>query len=416
MLKVLSNISYNPARERIYILLLAAVQFAHIVDFVVMMPLGPTFMEEFDIDPKRFGILVASYEFSAAFFVLLNSIFADRFDRKKSLIVCFLGFILGTFYCGISQGYEELLIGRIVSGAFGGMLSSIVLAIVSDLIPFHRRGRAMGVIMSSFSVASIVGVPLSLAIADATNWHNTFYFICLFSLLILATIIFIIPNVDKHLDNNPTSAKEILNRFKKTLKNKNYLTGHAYMFIIGFSGFILIPFISPYLVKNVGLATTDLKLQYLVGGLFTIITANIIGKYTDKIGPLKMFTFVATLSIFPILLLTNLGHSSLLIALLVSTLFMGIVSGRFIPCMTLVTQLPQDKDRGTFMGLIVSIRSFSTSLATYFAGVILVENASGKLENYNVAGYISISLTIVAIILAFMVAKKVQEKDEINRV
>lgn len=410
------KVSYNPAREKMYILLLAAVQFSHIVDFVVMMPLGPTFMQEFTITPQQFGVLVASYEFSAAIFVLLNSIIADRFDRKKSLTVCFLGFILGTFYCGISQGYVELLIGRIVAGAFGGMLSSIVLAIVSDLIPFHRRGRAMGVIMSSFSVASIIGVPLSLAIADASNWHNTFYFICLFSFIVLGSILFIIPNVDKHLDKNATSPKEILTRFGKTLTNSSYLTGHIYMSIISFSAFILIPFISPYLVKNVGLATTDLKFQYMVGGLFTIITANIIGKFTDKFGPLKTFNTLAFLSLIPITLLTNLGPSPLWVALIVSSLFMGIVSGRFIPCMTMVTQLPNDKDRGTFMGLVVAIRSFSTSLATYFAGLILVEGANGTLKNYNFAGYIAVSMTVIAMILAMIVSKKIQEKDEASRI
>lgn len=414
MLKALDRVEYNPAREKLYVYLLAAVQFSHIVDFVVMMPLGPTFMKEFNISPQEFGGIVAAYNFSAAIFGLLNSIIADKFDRKKALIVCFLGFILGTFYCGVANDYFHLMAGRIIAGAFGGMLNSIVLAIVSDIIPFQRRGNAMGIIMSSFSVASIIGVPLSLAIADATNWHNTFYFICLFSFVILAIMTWIIPNVDKHLAQNKTTPIETLKKFGSILKDKNYLLGHSYIFMIGFSAFILIPFISPFLVKNVGLLTTDLKLQYMVGGIFTIITANIIGKMTDKMGALKMFTLMAILSFVPILLLTHLGPSPLWIILVVSSLFMGIVSGRFIPCMTMVSQLPRENDRGSFMGLSVAIRSLSTALATYIAGIILTETADGKLEHYDTNGYIAIGLTMIAMFIAFKVSKTLKVHDEIN--
>ncbi|MEX0799064.1 MAG: MFS transporter [Bacteriovoracaceae bacterium] len=393
--KVLKN-NQPVARERLYVFLLAAIQFAHIVDFVVMMPLGPVLMRVFDISPIQFASLVSSYSFSAAVAGVLYGVVADRFDRKTLLLFCFVGFIIGTFLCGVAGNFNLLLAARIVAGCFGGVLNGIVFAMVTDLIPFLRRGAAMGIIMSSFSIASVLGVPIGLAIADNFGWQKTFWFIALFSLPIFFASKAAFPSLKEHIQIK--SPLQDFKRFGKLLLNLNYFKSYLLILLISVSSFMLIPFLSPYAVKNVGILESELKYIYLVGGFFTIISSRIIGKATDRFGAYQVFVTMALFSFLPIYLYTSAPAMELIPFLALSALFMTVVSGRFIPIMTLVSEIARSKDRGTFMGLLNSIRALGSALATLAAGAIIVETPGGELEKFTDVGYLSILISLVAII------------------
>ena len=319
-------------KEKWYIALLSAIQFAHIVDFVVLMPLGPVLMRELNISPIKFATLVSSYNFSSTAFAIFYSFIADQFDRKKLLILSFIGFIIGTAMCGFANNFEELLIARILAGAFGGILHSIVMAIVTDLIPYVRRGKAMSTIMSAFSIASIIGVPLGLAISDYYNWHATFFFIALFSVFILLAAYISIPTLTKHVQI--LSPRQTLQMFSKVLTNISYVKSYGLILVISFSAFLVIPFISPYAVKNVGILESELKYLYLVGGIVTVITARIFGILTDRIGAVKLFSLLALASTIPIYLYTNAPPMRFISFLGISELFMGLISGRIMPAWT----------------------------------------------------------------------------------
>lgn len=406
MSKDLDNTSLS--KERLYVTILAAIQFAHIVDFVVLMPLGPTLMEFFQISPKEFATLVSSYSFSAAISGIFYGVIADRFDRKDFLIICFIGFLFGTLMCGLTDKFEVLLIARIIAGCFGGVLNGIVFAIVTDLIPYQRRGKAMGIIMSAFSIASIMGVPIGLAIADRFGWQKTFWFITFFSIPILVVSYFIFPKLNSHI--HKVSVSEELKRFATLLKNMNYFKSYLLILIIGTSTFMLIPFLSPYGVKNVGIEVTDLKYIYLVGGFFTVISSRLIGGLTDRFGAYRVFIILGLFSFVPIYLYTNAPPMSLMSYLLLSSIFMVVISGRFIPAMTMVSEVAKDSDRGTFMGLLNSIRAWASALATLIAGVIIQENANGKLENFDLVGYLSITVTICALLFSGVINQIVKRK------
>jgi predicted MFS family arabinose efflux permease len=161
----------DPARERALLVTLAGIQFAHILDFMIMMPLGPILMREFGVGTREFGLLVSSYTFSAACTGLLAATFVDRFERKRLLLAMFALFAVATLACGLAQGYWTLLIARGTAGAFGGVLGSMVQTMVGDLIPFERRGRASGTVMSAFSLSTVAGVPLSLYLANQFGWR-----------------------------------------------------------------------------------------------------------------------------------------------------------------------------------------------------------------------------------------------------
>lgn len=405
-----NNLSLS--KERLYIAILAAIQFAHIVDFVVLMPLGPTLMEYFDISPKQFATLVSSYSFSAAIFGILYGVIADRFGRKNMLSFCFIGFIIGTLMCGLTDDFTLLLFARIIAGCFGGVLNGIVFAIVTDLIPFKRRGAAMGVVMSAFSIASVIGVPIGLALADKFGWQKTFWFIAFFSVPIWLSAYIAFPPLKDHIQQVSYGAE--FKRFFILLKNMDYFKSYLLILIIGTSTFMLIPFLSPFGVKNLGIATSDLKYIYLVGGFCTVITSRIIGKITDKVGAYKTFITLAFASFVPIYLYTNAKPMSLTLYLALSAFFMVLLSGRFIPAMTLVSEVADQKERGTFMGLLNSIRAWASALATLIAGAIIHENSDGTLDNFDLVGYLSITVTIAAILFAGVIHQIVQKKRNEN--
>jgi predicted MFS family arabinose efflux permease len=391
-------------KERLYVLILAAIQVAHILDFVIMMPLGPRFMRVFSISPVEFSTLVSAYTFSAGIVGFTAALYADHFDRKNFLLFNFAGFILGTFLCAVSTNFTFLLVARVIAGAFGGIVNAAVLSLVADLIPFSRRGSAMGVVMSSFSISSIAGIPLGLYVANTFDWHWTFYLICFLGVIFWVMSLMILPSTESATVKR--SLKDNLINFRSILTQKDYLLSFSFTSVLAFGVFTVIPFISAYMVQNVGLTELQLPYIYLIGGICTIIMARIIGKLSDRLGSYRMFATIAGISIIPIYIMTNLPQVPLVWALVVSSMFTMFGSTRFIPAMTLVSAVVKPQDRGTFMSLENAARQMSAGVASQLAGLIIGSGAAGELTNYHVVGYICILGTVFAILLARVLKTK----------
>ncbi len=392
-------------RERWWVVILSAIQVAHILDFVIMMPLGPTFMRVFKISPVEFSTLVSAYTFSAGIVGFLGALYADHFDRKKFLLFNFTGFIVATLLCALAPGFGALLLARIIAGAFGGVLNATVLSLVSDLIPFERRGNAMGAVMSAFSISSILGIPTGLWIASVFDWHAAFYFICLVSAVFWVLSMLMLPSV--RVRSTPKSFKENLKNFRGIVFQRDYLLSFTLTSVLGFGIFGVIPFISPYMVRNVGLREDQLPLIYLFGGLCTIISARLIGKLCDRVGSFRVFRIVALISVVPIYALTNLPSGiPVWMALAVTTVFTMTGSGRFIPAMTIVSAVVKPQERGTFMSLENAARQLSSGVSSQIAGFIIGSTAAGALTNYNVVGIVAIVTSLVAILIAYRIKTK----------
>jgi predicted MFS family arabinose efflux permease len=391
-------------KERWYVIILSAIQIAHILDFVIMMPLGPRFMKVFSINPTEFSTLVSAYTFSAGIVGFFGALYADHFDRKKFLLFNFVGFIVGTFMCAIAPNFYSLLIARIVAGAFGGILNACVLSMVADLIPFERRGVAMGVIMSAFSIASVLGVPLGLYVAQIFDWHAAFYLIVIIGILFWILSLIILPSVK--VRSHQLSLKENLMNFKSILSQRDYLQSFLLTSVLSFGIFMIVPFISPYMVGNVGLAEANLPLIYLSGGTCTIIAARLIGKACDRVGSFRVFRFVAAISILPIFIMTNLPPVHIALALSSTSFFMMTGSGRFIPAMTIVSAVVKPQERGTFMSLENAARQLSSGMASQIAGLIIGSGVAGALTNYHVVGYVGMITSLIAIFIAYRIKTK----------
>jgi predicted MFS family arabinose efflux permease len=386
----------TPQRENYLLLTLAGIQFVSILDFMIMMPLGPILMSAFSMSTHAFGLLVSSYTFSAAVSGLFAATFVDRFERKRVLLCVFVLFGLATLACGLAPGYSTLIVARGLAGVFGGIMSAMVQTIVGDVIPFERRARATGVISTSFSVATVAGVPLSLWLANHIGWRAPFIMIAGLAVFLVLIGLRTLPVLRHHISAN-RSAHPFESMFT-VLRDANHLRALLLSSLIIFSGFTVIPYITLYAVRNVGIAQHDIPFVYLVGGAATLITARRIGHLADLSGKVKVYRWVAALAMLPLLAVTQAGVAPLWAWLICTTTFFVAVSGRMIPAMAIITSAAQPKLRGTFMSLNGTMQSFAMGIATTLAGFIITQDSAGGIVGYATVGYIAITANVLAII------------------
>ena len=388
----------SPSRERWLLFLLAGVQFTHIMDFMVIMPLGPQLMRLWGISAHQFGLLVSAYTFAAAATALACAFYMDRFDRRRALLILYSGFVLSTLLCALAPTYETLLAARAVAGAFGGVAGAAVYSIIGDVIPEHRRGSAMGSLAIAFPISSVAGVPIGLMLANWFNWRAPFLLLTVLSLLVLIGAWKLVPRLAGHVDR--ARAQHPLRQAMAVFADANHRRALALVSILIFGGFSVIPFIAPYMVANVGLKETDLPWLYFFGGLATVFTSRLIGRFSDRYGKREMFTLLASISIVPLLITTNLPPVPVWVAISASVLFMVFVSGRFIPAMAIVTGAAQPHLRGSFMSFNTALQQVALSLASVSSGLLIGSTASGALTRYWLVGIVSVCCVLTAIALA----------------
>jgi predicted MFS family arabinose efflux permease len=385
------------SRELLLLLVLASVQLTHIVDFMIIMPLGPVFRGEMGLTPWEFGSVVSAYTISAGIAGLVAARFLDRFDRKRALLVLYTGFVTGTLLCAVAPDYPLLLAARTVAGAFGGVVAGLVYAIVGDAFHYSRRGTAMGVVMSAFSIASIFGVPLGLVLAEASGWRSTFAVLGGFSVAVLTLAAVTLPPLRGHLDR----ASERPGNAWAVLTDPNHVRAFALTCILVFSTFMLAPYLPSFLEANVGMRQSDLKYIYLCGGLATIVTMTVFGRLADRFGKLRIFRLLALVTVVPILVMTNLpAELDLALVLTVTTVFMITSSGRMVPAMALITASSAPAYRGSFMSFNSAVQQLAAGLATSVAGLVLGETKGGALTGFWVVGLLCCIATLGSLVLA----------------
>ena len=390
-----------PTSERSLVLVLAAIQFTHIMDFMIMMPLGPQLMRVMLISPQQFGLLVSAYTLTAAVAALAVAFYTDRFDRRQTLLFLYAGFLISTLLCGIAPGYAELLAARAVAGAFGGVAGATVHSIIGDAVPENRRGAATGMIMSAFALSSIIGVPIGLVLAAHFSWRAPFLLLVAVSIVVFILAWRILQPMRSHIVEGESHRP--LDQMKAVFGNANHLRAFVFMFALMFAGFSVIPFISPYMVANVGLKETDLPYLYLFGGLATAFSSRYIGKLADKHGKRQIFTLIGLISIAPLLITTNLPPVPVWVAICASVIFMVFVSGRFVPAMALVISSVEPRLRGGFMSINSAIQQLGLGAASFLAGSIIGHGVGGMLTHYWMVGLIAVGATLLAIGLAWRV-------------
>ena len=389
--------------------LLAVLQFAVILDFMLMSPLGVFIMPALSISTKQFGLAVSAYAFSAGISGFIAAGFADRFDRKKILMFFYTGFLLGTLGCGLAPTYELLLAARIVTGIFGGVIGSVVLAIATDLFEISLRGRVMGLIQTAFAASQVLGLPMALFFAKHWDWHVPFLVLAALGLAGLVVIGAKLKPVDGHL-GKPQEHSPFMHLWH-TITEPRHLLAFLTVTLLATGGFMLMPFSSAFLVHNVGIDAAHLPAIYFFTGICTIVFGPMIGKMADRVGKFSVFVFGALLSMVMVVTYTHLGVTPLPVMVLINVvLFVGIFS-RMIPFQALSSQVPEATKRGAYNAISSSIQQLSGGLASLLAGHIVSQGADGRIEHFEDVGYVVVATTLISIGLVWRIQRQLQERS-----
>lgn len=397
-------------KEKMILVILSCLNFTHILDFMIMMPLGNFLMPHFKISAQLFSWIVAAYPVSAFVSGLIAAFYVDSYDRKKVLLFAYIGFIGGTISCGLAPDAYFLMAARVLTGLFGGLIGAQVLSIIADVFPYEKRGQAMGFIFMGFSISSVVGVPFSLYLANLISWHAPFIFIGIVGVVIIPLIIRYLPSMNTHINTEieRTLRPDVFKILGEVFRDRSQMIA---LFLSGFlmmGHFLIIPFLNPYLEFNVGFSKTQTPLVYMVGGICTLMSSSLIGKLADKYGKLRLFIFCLLCSLVPIFLITNMPAIPFYYVLVVTAVWFVFSTGRNIPAQAMITNVVSANKRGQFMSFNSSFQQLFVGLASVIAGLIVAEDGNGKIYNYNWVGYLSIIIVASTLILANKLAKNKQ--------
>lgn len=396
------------------LIILASLNFTHILDFMIMMPLGNYLLPHFHITAQFFSWIVASYPITACVSGLIAAFYVDQFDRKKVLLFAYTGFLIGTFCCGIAPDQFFLMAARILTGFFGGLIGAQVLSIIADTFPYEKRGRAMGTVFMAFSVASVFGVPFSLFLANKFSWHAPFIFIAILGLPIIGMILKFLPAQQGHLEPRNESEGRFRPEVKKVLAeifgNKNQLVALLLSGFLMLGHFLIIPFINPYMEFNVGFSRTSTPMIYMVGGVCALISSSIIGRLADRFGKFKIFAVCLLFSIIPIFFITNMPAIPFYSVLGIFGFWFTFSTGRNIPAQAMISTVVNPQQRGQFMSFNSSFQQLYTGFASVIAGFIVTQDSRGRILNYNWVGYLSVAIVFGTLFLGRNLARRMHLK------
>ncbi len=397
------------------IVILALTQFTVILDFMIMSPLGDMLIKSMDLSPSQFGFAVSSYAFSAGISGLATAGFADRFDRKKLLLFFYLGFILGTLFCGITTSYPMLIAARIITGLFGGVIGSISMAIGADLFSLEKRGRVMGFIQMGFGASQVLGIPIGLYIANMWGWQSPFLMIVGLATIVCIGIAFKLKPITKHLEVK--SNRNPLLHLWHTLANREYRIGFLSTALLSIGGFMMMPWGSAFSINNLHVTKEQLPFLFMVSGVSTLIIMPLVGKLSDKIDKFKLFTIASVWMMVVVVIYTNLTPVPFWVVMSMNVLMMIGIMSRIIPSMALVSTLPQMQDRGAFMSINSSLQQVAGGLAAGIGGLIVVQKTKvSPLENYDILGYLIIVIVILGIYTLNRVSKIIKRERHLKKI
>jgi predicted MFS family arabinose efflux permease len=385
--------------------ILAFLNFTVILDFMILSPLGAQLMPALQISPVQFGLLVSTYAFSAGLSGILAAGFADRFDRKKLLMIFYAGFLAGTLLCGLASGYHTLLLGRLITGLFAGVVGSVSFAIITDVFPLEMRGRVMGIIQTAFAASSVLGIPIGLLLSTRWRWNAPFLLIVVVGAAVGWLIQARMRPVDGHLQRHPDRSP--LHHLLQTVSNKLYLQGFATTTLLSVGGFMLMPFMSAFMVHNVGVPVVRLPLIYVLVGLFSAVAGPLIGRASDRLGKFNVFFFGCVVTVVMVVIFTHLAITPLWLLVTVLVILQIGIFSRMISASALMSALPAPADRGAYMSISSSLQQMAGGVAAVLSGMIVVEGADGVLVHFDRVGYVLVGTTLLTLSMMYFINRRI---------
>ncbi len=383
------------------IAILIFLQFTVVLDFMVLSPVGAILMPALHIDTSQFGFVVSSYAFAAAASGFFAAGFTDKFDRKKILLFFYIGFTLSTLFCALSTNYAYLVAARILTGIFGGVISSVVLAISTDLFQVQKRGQVIGYIQTAFASSQVFGVPIGLTLANHYGWHAPFVLIVGIAALVGIFIFLYLQPIDAHLklqkDNNA------FHHLLATIRNPAHLKGFSAVALLALGGYMIMPFSSAFIVHNVGISLERLPLVYLATGIAAMISGPLLGKWSDRIGKIKLNQLGTVLTIAMVLAFTHLSQVPIYVLMVTNGLLFVGITARIIASQAINSAVPTPDSRGAYMAISSSMQQISGGIGAAFSGLIVTIQADGSIKGFDKVGYVvAVSAVITTVMLTRM--------------
>lgn len=376
---------------------LMAIQFTHMVDFVIIMPLGHRLQIELRISTEQFGLVVAAYAWAAGIASLLASFVMDRFDRKSVLLTMYAGFGLSTLFCGLAPDYEMLLLSRTLAGVFGGLASVALMAMIGDVFPPEKRGRATGAVISAFAVATILGLPVGLWLTPPFGRGAPFIVLAGLSAVVWVVGMVRLPAVRGHLD---APRRHPVTEFLAVAQEPNHRWGFVFTFFLVLGTFTVASFIAPVMMATNDWDESQLAWVYMAAGSCTLLGTGLIGRLADRFPRLILFRILGGGALVMAIVVSNLPPVPLFVAALAVSGFMVFAAGRMIPAQAMMLGAAAPAVRGAFMSLNTAVQHLATGLAPVIAGAILTKTPDKKLEGFWMVGVVSAVTAAVSLLVA----------------
>lgn len=392
--------------ERAIVIVVAVVQFVNILDFMIVMPLGPDFADDLGVPLSQLGLIGGSYTAAAAVAGVLGSFFLDRFGRRRALTVALLGLMAGTALGAAATGLYSLVAARIVAGMFGGPATALSLSIVADTVPPERRGKAMGTVMSAFSLASVLGVPAGLELSRLGGWRFTFIAVAILAVSAALLARMLLPPLREHLASDRRPGAGPL----QTLRRPTALLALSMGAAIFTGMFMLIPNIAAYVQGNLGHPRAELGLLYLAGGVLNYFAMRIAGPVVDRAGA-AVVGVVSSVAVLSVLYVGFVNVPAGLSAYFIFVGLMGTAAFRAVSYNTLSSRVPRPHERASYMSAQSAVQHGASAIGAFVSAQLLTELPGGALAGMELLGTMAIVLTILALPLFFVVQTRVKNQE-----
>lgn len=426
-----------PPSERRIVLLLAAVQFVNILDFMMPSPLGPRFAADLGIETASLGLVVASYTLAAGATGLLGAFFLDRFDRRPALALSLVGLAVGTCGAVFATDLPSLVLARVIAGAFGGPATSLAMAIIADIVPVSRRGRALGTMMMAFSVSSVFGVPMGLVLAGWGTWHTPFTVTGLLCLVAAVGAWLYLPPLRAHIRDDAPSGhvvRDLLASLRALFADPAVRTSYTMGLVSAFGAFLLVPNIATFVQNNLAFPEALLPVLYGAGGIASLLVLRPLGKLVDRVGsfPVSLagsvgygvVCWVAFIASPPAVRELSETRTELfglelswgwVAVTLLFVLFMLTSNARNVAFGTLSSRVPPAALRARYQSLSSMVQHLGLAAGGMMGPVLLSSEPDGSLEGVDRAAWLSLLTLLVIPGLIRVVERRIDQRDGVVR-
>lgn len=334
---------------------------------MVISPILPQIRDELGIHDAMLGTLVSVYSLMLGVFAVISGPISDKFGRRRILLLGTGTMTIALVLHGFVAGYLSFLAVRTFAGAAGGMLSGAAVSYVGDYFPYHRRGWAIGWIMSGSAFGQIIGIPLGVLLAGELGFRFPFLVFAatmgLTSLLIWAKVPQ--PNVPRSAGR--LTVPGAVRRYLGIARSPGVAAGAAAYCLMFLGVALYVVYLPTWLEQFMGATERDIASLFFLAGFANVLAGPQAGALSDRIGR-KVVVILSCTGVSAVMLATTFLVREMWVAYPVFFLLMVLVAMRLSPFSALLTALVEDERRGSLMSLAVALGHLGFSLGASAAG------------------------------------------------